>query len=71
MFPRVEVVHLCRLLPNCFMLVSFSAFIRLMLSSLKLSYMNSFKILHGKPELSTTIINIITSKPSGPYLPVF
>ena len=51
--------------------VSFSASIRLMLSSLNLSYLNSFKISHGKPELSTTIINIITSKPRGPYLPLF
>ena len=29
------------------------------------------KISHGKPELSTTITNIITSKPRGPYLPLF
>ena len=38
--------------------ISFSASIRLMLSC-------------GKPELPTTIINIITSKPRGPYLPLF
>ena len=43
MFPSVDVVHLYHLLPNYFMFVSFSASIRLMLSSLKLSYMNSFK----------------------------
>ena len=28
------------------------------------------KILYGKLELSTTIINIIISKPRGPYLPL-
>ena len=28
------------------------------------------KILHGKLELSTMIINIIISKPRGPYLPL-
>ena len=43
MFPRVEIVHLYRLQPNCFLLVSFSASIRLMLFLLKLYYMNSFK----------------------------
>ena len=48
--------------------ISFSASIRLMLSCLKLSYY--FKISHGKPELPTTIINIITSQPRGPYLPL-
>ena len=31
---------------------------------------NSFKISHGKPELPTTIINIITSQPRGSYLPL-
>ena len=49
--------------------ISFQASIHLMLSCLKLS--NSFKISHGKPELPTTMINIITSKPRGPYLPLF
>ena len=43
MFPRVEVVHLYRLLSNYLSHVSFSASIRLMLFSLKLSYMNSSK----------------------------
>ena len=28
------------------------------------------KILHGKLELLTTIINIIISKPRGPYFPL-
>ena len=43
MFPRVEVVHLYRLLSKLLFHVSFSGSIRLMLFSLKLSYMNSFK----------------------------
>ena len=47
--------------------VSFPASRHLMLSC----YLNSFKISHGKLELPTTIINIITSKPRDPYLPLF
>ena len=51
--------------------VSFSASIRLMICSLKIVLLIPFKISHGKPELQTTIINIITSKLRGPYLPLF
>ena len=43
MFPRVEVVHLYRFLSKVAISCSSSASIRLMLFSLKLSYMNSFK----------------------------
>ena len=44
---------------NLLLHVSFPAFVCLMLSCLKLSY-----------KLPTTIINIITSQPRGPYLPL-
>ena len=50
--------------------ISFPASIRLMICSLKNCPINSFKISQGKPELPTTIINIITSQPRGPYLPL-
>ena len=49
MVPRVEVVHLCRLQYQKLLFhVSFSASIRLMLFSLKLPFMNSFKNITGE-----------------------
>ena len=71
MFPRVEVVHLYRLLSNCLFHVSFSASFALCYFRLNCPIRIPLKILHEKPELSTTIINIITIKPRGPYLPLF
>ena len=50
--------------------ISFPASIRLMICSLKIVLLTPLKISHGKPELPTTIINIITSQPRGPYLPL-
>ena len=70
MFPRVEVVHLCRLLPSCYFMFLF----QLLSPHVILAYFVLYfplKILYGKLELSTTIINIIISKPRGPYLPLF
>ena len=50
--------------------VSFSASIRLMIFSLKIVLYIPLKFLYGKWSTITVII-IITSKPRGPYLPLF
>ena len=51
--------------------ISFSASIRPMICSLKIVILIPLKFLYEELELPTTIINIITSKPRGPYLPLF
>ena len=70
MFPRSRSCYLQCLLRVCYVIFLF----KLLFALCYLAYnchINYFKISHGKPELPTTIINIITSKPRGPYLPLF
>ena len=65
----LEVV-ICSVCFEFVMSYSFSASIRLMICSLKIVLLIPLKFLHGKPELPTTLTNIITSKPRSPYLPL-
>ena len=66
MFPRGQSCYL-QFVMSCFFFSFYSPYVIL----LKICPINYFKISHGKPELPTSIINIITSKPRGPYLPLF
>ena len=49
----------------------FSSFYSPYVILLEIVLLIPLKISHGKLELPTTITNIITSKPIGPYLPLF
>ena len=64
----VEVV-ICSFFYEFVMSYFFSSFYSPFVILLKIVPINSFKFSYGKPELPTTLINIITSKPRGPYLP--
>ena len=71
MSPRVETYSLCCLpieLPSFFLHVPFQHHSpQFILAKCPIRLL---KILHGKLELSTTMNNIIISKPRGPYLPL-
>ena len=69
MFPRGQSCYLQCLLRVCYVIFLFQLLFALCYLAQNCP-INSFKISHGKPELLTTIVNIITSKPRGPYLPL-
>ena len=68
--PRVDVCSLCRLLSSCLFHISFSAPFASCLSRLNCPVLCFKNIIRGTG-VSTIIINIIISKPRGPYLPFF
>ena len=65
--PRVEI-YCVVCLSSCLLHIPFQ--LHLLQFILAKCPIRLLKILHGKLELSTMIINIIISKPRGPYLPL-
>ena len=55
---------------SCYFMFLFQLLFPLCYSRLNCPLWIPLKILYEKPELSTIIINIITFKPRGPYLPL-